>query len=71
LTEADRATFAPYLAANTHVVIDEEIRQLARGIVGQETNPVLAARKLYDWVLHNVDYWVKEEEKQPCPTRHW
>ncbi|HEX2276941.1 MAG TPA: transglutaminase domain-containing protein [Candidatus Tectomicrobia bacterium] len=69
LTEADRATFAPYLAANTHVVIDEEIRQLAREIVGQETNPVLAARKLYDWVLHNVDYWVKDpKHKKASPV---
>jgi transglutaminase-like putative cysteine protease len=60
LTDADRSRFAPYLAANKNVVIDDAIRQLADQIVGDESNPVLAARKLYDWVLHNVDYWVKD-----------
>jgi transglutaminase-like putative cysteine protease len=69
LTEADRTTFAPYLAANTHVVIDEEIRTLAREIVGEETNPVLAARQLYDWGLHHVDSWVKDpKHKQASPV---
>jgi hypothetical protein len=69
LTEADRAQFAAHLMANRHVEIDDEIRQLAREIVGQETNPVLAARKLYDWVLHNVDYWVKDPKtKKASPV---
>jgi transglutaminase-like putative cysteine protease len=69
LTEADRAKFAPYLAANKHVEIDDEIRKLAHEIVGDEPNPVLAARKLYDWVLHNVDYWVKDpKNKKASPV---
>ena len=69
LTEADRAKFASHLMANKHVEIDDEIRQLAHEIVGQETNPVLAARKLYDWVLHNVDYWVKDPKtKKASPV---
>jgi transglutaminase-like putative cysteine protease len=69
LTEADRAKFASYLAANKHVEIDDEIRKLAHEIVGDETNPVLAARKLYDWVLHNVDYWVKDpKSKKASPV---
>jgi transglutaminase-like putative cysteine protease len=69
LTDADRAKFAPYLAANKHVEIDDEIRKLAHEIVGDEPNPVLAARKLYDWVLHNVDYWVKDpKNKKASPV---
>jgi transglutaminase-like putative cysteine protease len=69
LTEADRAKLAPYLAANKHVEIDDEIRKLAHDIVGDEPNPVLAARKLYDWVLHNVDYWVKDpKNKKASPV---
>jgi transglutaminase-like putative cysteine protease len=69
LTEADRAKFAPYLAANKHVEIDAEVRTLAHEIVGDEANPVLAARKLYDWVLHNVDYWVKDpKNKKASPV---
>ena len=69
LTEADRAKFASYLAANKHVEIDDEIRKLAHEIVGDETNPVLAARKLYDWTLLNVDYWVKDpKNKKASPV---
>ncbi|MGH8069133.1 MAG: transglutaminase-like domain-containing protein [Candidatus Entotheonellia bacterium] len=69
LTDADRAKFAPYLAANKHVEIDAEVRKLAHEIVGDEANPVLAARKLYDWVLHNVDYWVKDpKNKKASPV---
>jgi transglutaminase-like putative cysteine protease len=69
LTEADRAKFAPYLTANKHVEIDDDMRQLAHEIVGAEANPVLAARKLYDWVLDNVDYWVKDpKNKKASPV---
>ncbi len=69
LSDADRARFAPYLAANANVVIDDEIRQLTKQIVGEESNPVLAARKLYDWVLDNVDYWVKDpKNKKASPV---
>jgi transglutaminase-like putative cysteine protease len=69
LSDADRARFAEYLQANRYVVIDEQIRQLAEQIVGPETNPVLAARKIYNWVLANVDYWVKDpEHKKASPV---
>ena len=69
LTEADRARFAKYLQPNKHVVIDDDIRKLANQIVGDETNPVIAARKLYDWVLDNVEYWVKDPKtKKASPV---
>ena len=69
ISDVDRARFAKYLEANRYVVIDDEIRRLADQIVGNETNPVLAARKLYDWVLANVDYWVKDpEHKKASPV---
>ncbi|MCI0379830.1 MAG: transglutaminase domain-containing protein [Gemmataceae bacterium] len=63
LTPAERLKLAAYLKANKHVVINDEIRQLARKIVGEEDNPVRAARKIYDWVLDNIEYWVKEPSK--------
>lgn len=69
LSNEDRARFAAYLAPNTHVVIDDEIRRVADQIVGNESNPVLAARKIYDWVLQNVDYWVKDpKNKKASPV---
>lgn len=55
-----RLELARDLAPNQHVIINEEIRSLAHQVVGEETNTLLAARKLYDWTLTNVDYWVKD-----------
>jgi len=69
LTDAERARMAKYLEPNKHVVIDADIKKLADEIVGSETNPVLAAHKLYDWVLENVEYWVKDpKNKKASPV---
>ena len=62
LTEQERAALAAYLQPATHVIINDDIRKLAASITGGETNPVLAARKLYDWTYKNVNYWVKDPE---------
>lgn len=69
ITDADRARFAKYLQPNKHVEIDDQIRKLADQIVGNETNPVRAARKLYDWTLEYVEYWVKDpKNKKASPV---
>jgi len=62
LTEAERNALARYLLPTTHVIVNDDIRKLAASIVGADTNPVVAARKLYDWTLQNVDYWVKDPD---------
>ncbi|MGE3541991.1 MAG: transglutaminase-like domain-containing protein [Candidatus Tectimicrobiota bacterium] len=62
LTDQERAELARYLQPSTHVVINEQIKMLAQQIVGGEQNPVAAARKIYDWTLQNIDYWVKDPE---------
>lgn len=68
-TKADLAGKEHYLAANTNVIIDDRIKQLASEIVGEEQNPVVGARKIYDWVLANVDYWVKDpKNKKASPV---
>src|SRR4029077_11371654 len=61
ISEADRVRLAHYLQPNKHVIIDGDIRKLALQIVGDEQNPVLAARKLYDWLLDNVEDWGKTQ----------
>jgi hypothetical protein len=33
-----------------------------QSVVGSETNPILATRKIYNWTLENVDYWVKDPD---------
>ncbi len=64
LDAAEKQANAKDLAANTNVVIDERIKKLSAEIVGGETNPVKASRKIYDWVLANIDYWVKDPTKK-------
>ncbi len=68
-TAGDLAGKEKYLAANTHVIIDDRIKKLSGEIVGGEKNPVRAARKLYDWVLADIDYWVKDpKNKKASPV---
>jgi transglutaminase-like putative cysteine protease len=62
-TAEEQKRLAKYLGANANVIINDDIKKLAAEITGGEKNPVLAARKLYDWTLNNVDYWVKYPDK--------
>lgn len=39
-----------------HIVFTRRIRQLANEIVGDEQNPYLKARKIYDWIAKNMTY---------------
>ena len=39
-----------------HVIITDEMRALARKIVGDETHPVLQAAKIYEWIGHNLPW---------------
>ncbi|MFY9341340.1 MAG: transglutaminase domain-containing protein [Planctomycetota bacterium] len=63
LTDAERQEHAAELADHKHVVANDEIKKLAAEIRGSETNPAIVSRKLYDWVLANVEYWVKDPSK--------
>lgn len=69
LSDADRNLMKDDLASNQHVVVNDEIRKLAEEITGGEKNVVIAARKIYDWVLNNIEYWVKyPETKKASPV---
>jgi len=69
LSEGDRKKMANDLSANAHVPINDDIRALAAQIVGDEKNPVRGARKLYDWTLDNIEYWVKDpKNKKASPV---
>jgi transglutaminase-like putative cysteine protease len=63
LTEAEKASMAEDLKASTYVIVNDEMKALAAQIVGDADNPVTMARKLYDWTLDNIDYWVKDPER--------
>lgn len=62
LTDQERAALFAYLQPSTHVIVNDSIKSLSASIVGGERNPILAARKIYDWTLENVDYWVKDPD---------
>jgi len=62
LTDWERTALSRYLQPTTNVVINDKVKALSASIVGGEKNPVLAARKIYDWTLQNVDYWVKDPD---------
>ncbi|MCI0651083.1 MAG: transglutaminase domain-containing protein [Planctomycetes bacterium] len=65
----DLADKQKYLGPHANVVIDDKIKELSRTIVGDEKNPIAASRKIYDWVLANIDYWVKDpDHKKASPT---
>jgi transglutaminase-like putative cysteine protease len=68
-SEEDLERLSHYLGANANVVITDDIRRTAREVCGDEPNPVAKARRIYDWVLANVDYWVKDpEHKKASPV---
>jgi hypothetical protein len=62
LTDAERTALSRYLEPAKYVIINDQVKALSAQIVGGETNPVLAARKLYNWTLGNIDYWVKDPD---------
>jgi transglutaminase-like putative cysteine protease len=58
----DRARLKAELAPNRYVPVGGKYQELARQIVGDESNTVLQAKKLFDWVLGYVEYWVKDPQ---------
>jgi transglutaminase-like putative cysteine protease len=63
IPEKVAARYRQDLAANVYVPVNDRYRQLAREIVGDEQNPVPQAKKVYDWVLGHVEYWVKNPQE--------
>jgi len=62
LTDAERTALNRFLQPTTFIVVNDRMKKLAASVVGNETNPVLAMRKLYDWTYQNVNYWVKDPD---------
>lgn len=64
LTDEEKKKMAPYLEPTTYAIIDDRIRQVSKEVVGDEKNPIVAARKIYDWELGYVDYWVIDPDNK-------
>ena len=60
LSDAERLRFREELKGNRYVPVGGKYEELARKIVGDERNTVRQAKKLYDWTLDYVEYWVKD-----------
>jgi transglutaminase-like putative cysteine protease len=41
---------APFLAEGPHVQFTDTLRRVSKAVVGDETNPLEKARKIYDWI---------------------
>lgn len=50
-----------------HIVFTPEIRALARELVGDETNPYLKAKRIFDWMNDNIR-WISEREYSTIPN---
>ena len=63
LSAAERVRFRKDLQPNTYIPVDQPMRELAGQILGGETNPVRIARRLYDWIIENSDYYAKDPKR--------
>jgi transglutaminase-like putative cysteine protease len=55
------------VARPPHVLVDDAMRSLAREIVGDQTNPLAQARKLFEWIDAGVR-WCHEVEYSILPS---
>jgi transglutaminase-like putative cysteine protease len=62
------ATYRQYTAERPpHILFTPEVKELAREIVGKETNPLEKARSIFRWISKNVT-WVAEQEYSIIPS---
>jgi transglutaminase-like putative cysteine protease len=74
-TDADRESLARHLQPTRHLIAGSpRIKALGAKIVGGESNPARKVRRIYDWMLANVDYWVKHPDTKsasPIGDAEW
>ena len=58
-------TYRKYTRSYGNTTITPDIRETARKVVGAEKNPYLVARKLYDYVVHSINYSLMPETLWP------
>lgn len=54
--DSEDAVYRKYTSSSGNIVITPEIEEKAAEIVGDEANPYLAAKKIYDYIVDNVTY---------------
>ena len=66
------AELAPFLAEQPpHLLFTDDMRKLSREIVGEETNPYLKARRLFQWVCEHIPWaGAREYSTLDCLPRY-
>lgn len=54
--DRDSYIYKQYTSSYGNTEITSDIHKKAMEVVGKETNPYFAARKIYDYIVNNVDY---------------
>jgi len=54
--DTDSDLYKSYTSPYGNTEINTEIREMAHSVVGDESNPYHAARKIYDYIVENVTY---------------
>lgn len=67
-TEVELSKLSQHLRPSSMSVIDSNARTMARTAVGDETNPILASRRIYDAVLEYMEYHVKDPKPDAAKT---
>jgi hypothetical protein len=62
------AVYREYTAERPpHILFTPEVKELAREIVGDETNPLKKARSIFHWISKNL-HWCAEQEYSIIPS---
>ncbi|HUI30283.1 MAG TPA: transglutaminase-like domain-containing protein [Candidatus Acidoferrales bacterium] len=50
------STYVKYTMEAPNLIFTDKITRLSKEIVGRESNPLLKAKKIYDWISRNIKY---------------
>lgn len=50
------ALYRKFTSQGSNIVFTRDIEQLSRQIVGNATNPIVKAKRIYDWIAHGIKY---------------
>ena len=64
--DTDSALYQEYTASGPNIAVTPEIEETARRVVGDEANPYLAAKKIYDYILENIEYSLMPHQALPA-----
>ena len=54
--DKDSSLYRQYTRSHANIAVTSEMRKTANRIVGRETNPYLAAQKIYRYIVDNIPY---------------